>query len=129
MGSEVYVSKVGARTVKNDDGTTEEAPEVSYSAEYDFGADLKELCKKVGNDDTVFKAAKAQFIIGLRRITRAAGEAEGSTPKSIQERVDKWVPSIVTRVPKDPVQQALSAITGMTEEQKAALKAALADDL
>lgn len=125
---QVYVAKIGAHTTTVD-GVETEVAEQSFSAEYDFGADLKEMQKKVNNDDTVYKAAKAQFIIGLRRIIRAAGEAEGSTPESIQEKVSKWVPSVVTRVPKDPVQQALSAITGMNDEQKAALKAALKDDL
>ncbi len=128
MAKQVWVAKIGAHTVEVD-GKEVEVAEQSFQADYDFGNDLSELQKKVNNDDTIFKAAKAQFIIGLRRIIRAAGGAEGSTPESIQEKVSKWIPSVITRVPKDPVQQALSAISGMSQEQKDALKLALADEL
>ncbi len=128
MAKQVWVAKIGAHVVE-EDGKEIEVAEQTYQAGYDFGDDLTGLQKRVNNDDTVFKAAKAQFIIGLRRIIRAAGEAEGSTPESIQAKVDKWVPSVITRVPKDPVQQALSAISGMSQEQKDALKLALADEL
>lgn len=128
MSGQVYVAKIGAHTIEVD-GEEVEVAEQSFQAEYDFGVDLKALQKKVNNDDTIYKAAKAQFIIGLRRIIRAAGEVEGSTSESIQAKVDKWIPSVVTRVPKDPVQSALSTISGMNAEQRAALKAALAEDL
>ncbi len=129
MGNQVYVAKIGAHTLENEDGTEVEVAEQSFQAEYDLGDNLDSLRGIVNNDDTIFKAAKAQFIIGLRRIIRAAGEADGATPESIQEKVSGWIPSVVTRVPKDPVQQALSAISGMSQEQKDALKEALADEL
>lgn len=125
---QVYVAKIGAHTVEVDGVETEVAEQV-FQAEYDFGETLKELRAVVNNDDTIYKAAKGTFIIGLRRIIRAAGEVEGSTPKSIQAKVSSWIPSVITRVPKDPVQQALTAIEGMSQEQKAALKEALKGDL
>jgi len=128
MGGQVYVAKIGAHTTEVD-GEEVEVAEQSFQAEYDFGENLEQLQKVVNNDDTIYKAAKAQFTVGLRRIIRAAGEVEGATTKSIQERVSKWIPSVTTRVPKDPVQQALSAISGMSQEQRDSLKAALAEDL
>lgn len=128
MSGQVYVAKIGAHTVEVD-GEEVEVAEQSFQADYDFGEDLSALQAKVNNDDTIYKAAKAQFIIGLRRVIRAAGEVEGSTAKSIQAKVDGWIPSVVTRVPKDPVQQALSAISGMTDEQKAVLRESLENDL
>lgn len=129
MSGQTYVAKIGAHTDTTEDGVETEVPERSFQADYDFGDDLKGMQKKVNNDDTVYKAAKAQFIIGLRRVIRTAGEVEKSTSETIQATVDKWIPSVVTRVPKDPVQQALSAISGMNQEQKDALKAALKSDL
>jgi len=125
---QVYVAKIGAHTTEVD-GKEVEVAEQSFQAEYDFGENLEQLQKVVNNDDTIYKAARAQFVIGLRRIIRAAGEVEGATAKSIQERVSKWIPSVTTRIPKDPVQQALSAISGMSQEQRDSLKAALAEDL
>lgn len=125
---QVYVAKIGAHT-EEVDGEDVDVAEQTFQAEYDFGENLEQLQAVVNNDDTIYKAAKAQFIIGLRRVIRAAGEVEGSTAKSIQAKVNAWIPSVTTRVPKDPVQVALAAVGSMSDEQKAALKLALKNDL
>lgn len=125
MAKEVYVGKVGAHDVTDKEtGDVTSFDEVSYSAEYDFGETLADLTEKY-NEDIVRKTAISSFIIGLRRVIRAAGEKEGSTPESIQAAVDGWNPSVVTRKAKDPVATAMSAIAGMTAEQRDAFKAAL----
>lgn len=129
MPKEVYVGKVGAHTeVDEESGEETDFPEVSFSAEYDFGETLNDLTDKY-NEDIVRKTAISQFIVGLRRVIRAAGLKEGSTQESIQAAVDGWNPSVVTRAAKDPVATAMSAIAGMTAEQRDAFKAALESEV
>ena len=123
MAKMKYTAKIGAHT--EDEGENEvEVAEVTYGANYDFGDNLAACAEKFG-DAVVFKNAVAQLTLQLYRTIRTAGKVANSTAKSIQAAVDAWVPGVITRKTKDPVATAMSAVAGMSDEQKAAFIAAL----
>ena len=103
---------------KDEDGNKVDS--IDLTANYDFGDNIQDACKKYG-EDVVHAHFVAHAVVSLQARMRAAAKAG----QDVEEAINNWKPGQVTRRGKSPVEKALGAFDKMDAEQQQAFIAQL----
>ncbi len=90
---------------------------------YDFGANLKEMASKFG-EEVVFTNARGSFVITAQAIMRKALET-GKSQEEVAAKMSAWKPGIAIARTVDPAAALVAQWASYTPEKQQEILAAL----
>lgn len=91
-------------------------PPIEVSVSFDFGADLDEAVEK-HTKEQVFALYKAKGVIAVQDAGRRL-LTSGKSPEEVIELMKSFKFGMTLRTPVDPKTAAMSALSGMTPEER-----------